>query len=216
MLYINILTLFPQFFDSPLRTSILQKAQKKKLVNFNVINIRDFADDKHQITDEAPYGGGPGMIMKVEPIHKALQSINAQKGQQNKKILLTSAKGQKFSQSKAQSLSNLKELTIICGHYQDIDQRIVDHLVDEEISIGDYVMTGGEPAAIVISDAVTRLIPGVLGNENSLNQETHSSVNYKSYPHYTRPENYNNWSVPKVLLSGDHQKIEDWRKKHSS
>lgn len=213
MLKINILTLFPEFFSSPLQTSMLKIAQTQQKIEFKLINIRDFAQDKHQITDEPPYGGGAGMIMKIEPIALALQSLKLEKNQLDKLILLTSAKGQLFTQALATEYSQLTELTLICGHYQDVDQRVADYLVDGEISIGNYILTGGEPATLVIADVVTRLIPGVLGNQASLANESHSQTQIKSAPQYTRPENYQGWTVPSVLLSGDHQKIEQWRKK---
>ncbi len=208
---INILTLFPDFFTSPLESSILGKAQENQLVDFNVIDIRRFAADKHHTTDLPPYGGGPGMVMKVEPIDKTLQSLGVQKGQKNKKIILTSAKGGIFTQSKADKWSALSELTLICGHYEGVDERVAENLVDEEVRIGNYVLTGGEPASLVIADAVSRLIPEVLGNTDSLSNESHSEPGKLGYPQYTRPDEYREWSVPEVLLSGDHQKIKKWR-----
>ncbi|HEX7018174.1 MAG TPA: tRNA (guanosine(37)-N1)-methyltransferase TrmD [Patescibacteria group bacterium] len=210
---INILTLFPEYFETPLATSILKRAQASGLVTFNVINIRDYATDKHQVTDDRPYGGGAGMVMKVEPIYAALQSLGVSKAQSNSKILLTSAKGKLFNQQKAQEYSQLQELTIICGHYEGVDERVADHLIDEEIRIGDYVLTGGEPAAAVIVDAVSRLIPGVLGNEESNLNESHSEPGVLGYPVYTRPEEFNGWTIPEVLLTGDHKMIEEWREK---
>lgn len=208
---INILTLFPEYFETPLATSILKRAQSSGLVTFNVINIRDYATDKHQVTDDRPYGGGAGMVMKVEPIYGALQSLGLGKGQDNSKILLTSAKGKLFNQQMAQGYSQLEELTIVCGHYEGVDERVVDNLIDEEVRIGDYVLTGGEPAASVMVDAVSRLIPGVLGNEESNLNESHTEPGILGYPVYTRPEEFNGWTVPEVLLTGDHQKIAEWR-----
>lgn len=208
---LNILTLFPEFFDTPLTSSMLKKAQHEEVVKFNIINIRDFAQDKHQITDESPYGGGAGMVMKIEPIDLALQSLKLKKGQANKAIILTSAKGDIFSQKKAVSFSKLDEITIICGHYEGVDERVAEYLVDYELRIGDYVLTGGEPAALVMADAITRLVPGVLGNPESLIDESHAKPQQMSYPQYTRPEKYNGWQVPDVLLSGDHEKIKQWR-----
>lgn len=195
---------------------MLKKAQELDKVKFKIVNIRDYAQDKHQITDEAPYGGGAGMIMKIEPIDLALKSLNVKKGQPNKKVILTSAKGSVFTQAVAHELSKLSELTIVCGHYQGVDERVAKNLVDEEIRIGDYVLTGGEPAALVVSDAVVRLIPGVLGNVGSFKQESHSEPGLMAYPQYTRPEVYKNWRVPDILLSGDHEKIKRWRKEHLS
>ena len=209
---IKILTLFPEYFDSIFSSSIIKRAQVNNFVTFEVINIRDFTQDKHQVTDDRPFGGGPGMVLKVEPIDFALQSIGAQKGSKDKKIVLTSAKGKPFSQAVAQSYSELEELVFICGHYEGIDERVAEYLVDEEVRIGDYVLTGGEPAVAVMLDAVLRLIPGVLGNEESIVDESHSKPGKLAYPVYTRPVVYNSWKVPEVLTSGDHKKIADWRK----
>ncbi|MGD9129763.1 MAG: tRNA (guanosine(37)-N1)-methyltransferase TrmD [Candidatus Woesebacteria bacterium] len=211
---INILTLFPNFFKSSLNVSILKRAQEKKLVQFNIVNIRDFATDKHQLTDDRPYGGGPGMVMKIEPIDRALESMSGAKALKKSQFnILTSAKGKLFTQAKARQYSSFKKLNIVCGHYEGVDERVAEHLIDEEIRIGDYVLTGGESASLVIVDAVTRLIPGVLGNEASIEDESHSEPGFLTYPQYTRPEVYRNWKVPKVLLSGDHEKIAEWRRK---
>ncbi|KUK79924.1 MAG: tRNA (guanine-N(1)-)-methyltransferase [Microgenomates bacterium 39_7] len=208
---INILTLFPSYFLTPLETSILGKSQERVDIEWQVVDIRQFAVDKHKTTDEPPYGGGAGMVMKIEPIDLALDSLGLKKGQPNKKIVLTSAKGKLFTQQAAAQYSKLTELTIICGHYEGVDERVAEHLIDEEVRIGDYVLTGGEPAAVVIMDAVVRLIPGVLGNQASLEDESHQELGKFSYPQYTRPVNYKGWEVPEILLSGDHQKIKKWR-----
>ena len=209
---ITILTIFPEYFESIVATSMLQKAQQKKLVSFSIVNIRDFAQGEHKITDDRPFGGGAGMVMKIEPIHRALENLGIQKGTPNKKIILTSAKGKTFDQTTAQEFSNLEELLLICGHYEGVDERVAQNLVDAEVRIGDYVLTGGEPAVGVIIDAVTRLVPGVLGNDSSLLDESHSVPGKLGYPAYTRPAVYKDWEVPEVLLSGDHQKILKWRK----
>jgi tRNA (guanine37-N1)-methyltransferase len=230
LMKINILTLFPEYFSSILNTSIISRAIKSNLVSFNIINIRDFTNDKHNTADERPFGGGPGMVMKVEPIDLALQSLGLDKyskngtdyinadsnisnnNQQNtSKIILTSAKGKKFDQNIANEYANLEELTIICGHYEGVDERVAQNLVDEEIRVGDYVLTGGEPATAVILDAVTRLIPEVLGNNKSNVDESHTNPGELGFPVYTRPEEYKTWKVPEVLLSGNHKKIEDWK-----
>lgn len=205
---INILTLFPDYFKSIFAESILKRALENNLVSVNIVNIRDFATDKHKVTDDRPYGGGPGMVMKIEPIDLALQSLEQS---ENSKTLLTSAKGKLFNQQKAIELSELEELTLICGHYEGVDERVAENLIDEEIRVGDYVLTGGEPAVAIIVDAVARLLPGVLGNEESNKGESHDEPGKAGYPQYTRPETYKNWSVPAVLLEGDHAKIESWR-----
>jgi len=204
---INFLTIFPEYFTNILNSSILKRANDKKLVKYRVINLRDFAQDKHQTTDDRPFGGGPGMVMMIEPIDLALQSLKQKKGSVDKKIILTSAKGKLFKQTTAHNWSQLKELTIICGHYEGVDERVAKYLADEEIRIGSYVLTGGEPAAAVMSDAVIRLVPGVLGNEESGLDESHASNGLAGPEQYTRPANYKNWKVPEVLLSGDPKKI---------
>ncbi len=219
---INLLTIFPSFFESPLKESILKRAEKFQRVQFDVVNIRDFAQDKHKTTDDRPYGGGPGMVMKVEPIYQAVQSLKEKDFDKRKhpdkrvkksKTILTSAKGTLFTQQKAVEYAHLDELSIICGHYEGVDERVAHHLVDEEVRIGDYVLTGGETASLVIVDAVTRLIPGVLGNDQSTVDESHSQPGQLGYPQYTRPAVFKNWSVPQVLQSGNHQQIQKWRDK---
>lgn len=209
---ITILTLFPEYFTSILGTSMIKRAQEKGIVEFTIINIRDFAQDKHKLTDDRPFGGGPGMVMLVEPIDFALQSLGVQKSTENKKIILTSAKGRKFDQNMAKEYANLAELVLICGHYEGVDERVAENLIDDEVRIGEYVLTGGEPAVAVMLDAVTRLLPGVLGNEESNLDESHSVPGKLGYPAYSRPAEYQGLKVPDVLLSGDHQKIADWRK----
>jgi tRNA (guanine37-N1)-methyltransferase len=208
---INIVTLFPEYFDSNFNASILKRALAADLLHINIVHIRDFATDKHRTTDDRPYGGGPGMVMKVEPIQKALESL---KVTGTSKTLLTSAKGSLFTQQRAEEFSKLDTVTIICGHYEGVDERVAQNLIDEEIRIGDYVLTGGEPAASVIIDAVTRLLPGVLGNDASNKDESHSTPGTLGYPQYTRPETYNGWSVPSVLLDGNHADIKAWREQN--
>lgn len=213
---ISILTLFPDYFVNPLQTSILKRAVHKKLVEFQIINIRNYASNKHQTTDQRPYGGGPGMVMMVEPIDKALQALGVIRGTPSQKILLTSAKGVLFDQATAVDLSQLNHLVLICGHYEGVDERVAEHLIDGEVRIGDYVLTGGEAAATVITDAVTRLIPGVLGNELSNQNESHSQEGYLAPPQYTKPATYRGWEVPEVLRSGNHAEIEEWKRKNFS
>ena len=209
---INILTIFPEYFEETLNSSILGRAVKNNLIGYQILNLRDFTTDKHQTTDQRPFGGGPGMVMMIEPIDKALASLGVKKGQKNKLIILTSAKGDLFKQETARDWSQLEELTIICGHYEGVDERVAKNLVDLEVRIGDYVMTGGEPAALVMADAVTRLVPAVLGNEDSNQNESHSIPGKMGHPQYTKPVDYKGWKVPEVLRSGNHQLIEEWRK----
>jgi tRNA (guanine37-N1)-methyltransferase len=208
---INILTLFPEYFSSSLSTSILKRAQEAQLVTYNKIDIRQFATDSYRTADDHPYGGGAGMVLKVEPIDLALQSLGENKG----RVILTSAKGALFTQANAVRLAQCEAITIIAGHYEGVDERVAQHLADEELRIGDYVLTGGEPAAVVITDAIVRLLPGVLGNVESLLDESHGQPGYLSYPQYSRPEEYKGWKVPEVLLSGDHAAIEQWRKNNA-
>ena len=208
---INILTIFPEYFEETLNSSILGRATKNNLLEYQVLNLRDFTTDKHQTTDLRPFGGGPGMVMKIEPIDKALEFLGVKKGQKNKLIVLTSAKGDLFKQATAKNWSKLEELTIICGHYEGVDERVAENLVDLEVRIGDYVLTGGEAAALVMADAVTRLIPEVLGNEASNQDESHSIPGKMGHPQYTKPVDYKGWQVPEVLRSGNHKLIEEWR-----
>jgi tRNA (guanine37-N1)-methyltransferase len=208
---INFITIFPEYFDSILNSSILKRANEKNMVEYQPINLRDFALDKHHTTDDRPFGGGPGMVMMIEPIDLALKSLGQKKGSKDKKIILTSAKGKLFSQKTAQQWSELKELTIICGHYEGVDERVAKYLVDEEVRIGNYVLTGGEPAAAVMTDAVVRLLPGVLGNEESGLDESHNKEGLAGPEQYTRPATYKDWTVPEVLLSGDPKKISAYK-----
>ena len=211
---INILTLFPEFFETPLQSSILKRAQDQQLVEINILNIRDFATDKHHTTDDRPFGGGPGMVMMVEPIDLALEKVESEKSKEKSyqsKTILTSAQGKVFTQQLAQEYSQLDEITLICGHYEGVDERVVEHLIDEEVRIGDYVLTGGEAAVLVMLDAVARLIPGVLGNDLSNQDESHSEPGKLGFPQYTRPADYKGWKVPEVLVEGHHAKIQQWR-----
>lgn len=208
---ITILTLFPQYFDSVLATSIIKRAIQSDAVAVEVVSIREYAQDKHKTTDEKPFGGGAGMVLKVEPIHLCLTALGKHRGTPNSHIMLTSAKGAVFTQAMAHSFATLKDLTIICGHYEGVDERVAQNLVDSEVRIGDYVLTGGEPAAAVILDAVTRLLPGVLGNAESIVEESHSVVGTLEFPQYTRPREYNGWEVPEVLISGDHAAIAEYQ-----
>ncbi len=212
---ITIFTLFPGYFTSALQESMLKRAQNAEKVSFSIRNIRDYALSKHSVTDDRPYGGGPGMVLMVEPVDRALAAWRAELPEAaTKKIILTSAQGQEFQQERALAYAELDHLAIICGHYEGVDERITQYLVDEEVRIGNYVLTGGEPAALVITDAVTRLIPGVLGNEASNQNESHSQEGELGFPQYTRPAEYKGWEVPEVLLGGNHKDIDLWREAH--
>lgn len=208
---IDILTIFPQIFDSYFSESIIKRAKKKALLDIKVHDIRDFARDKHKTVDDRPYGGGPGMILKIEPMFRCLKSIKRQK---KSKVIILTPGGKTFDQKMARNLSKIDQLILICGRYEGFDERVMK-FADLQISIGDYVLTGGEIPAMVMVDAVTRLIPGVLGNKDSTKEETFSqSKDYIEYPQYTRPEIFKGMKVPKVLLSGHHQKIKKWRAKY--
>jgi len=230
----DIITIFPQIFDSYFSESIIKRAQARKLVNIDIHNLRDYTNDKRKTVDDSPYGGGSGMVMKVEPIFKAVSKLKtssyAKASAGKAKIILFSPKGKKFDQKMAKRFSKLDRLIMICGRYEGVDERVAKYIADEEISVGDYVLTGGEIPAMIVVDAITRLIPGVIALE-SLKEESFSSlkiensmkiencklkINYE-YPQYTRPEsiivNGKKRIVPKILLSGNHKKIEEWRRK---
>ncbi|MFW6149793.1 MAG: tRNA (guanosine(37)-N1)-methyltransferase TrmD [Atribacterota bacterium] len=212
---VTILTIFPEMFVSPFSESIIKRAQEKGLVNINILDIRDFTKDKHRSVDDYSYGGGPGMVLKPEPIIEAVERIrNEKKMGLNSKIIISSAQGEKFNQKMAKRLSAHTNLFFICGRYEGIDERVSRLLKAEEVSIGDYVMTGGEIPVMVMVDVIIRMIPGVLGKEESMiNDSFYDGL--LDYPHFTRPEKYKGHEVPKVLLSGNHKKIEIWRKKQS-
>lgn len=203
-------------FTGPFDFSITKRAQDKSVVKINIHNLRDWATDKYKSVDDRPYGGGPGMILRVDIVDSAISSIKNPES----RIILLDAGGEKFTQVKAVQLSKAKNLIIICGHYEGVDHRVHEHLADEVISIGDYVLSGGEIPAMVLVDSIVRLLPGSLGNPESIKEESHSlpsSIQHPAsnpeYPQYTRPEEYKGWKVPEVLLSGDHKKIENWRRK---
>jgi tRNA (guanine37-N1)-methyltransferase len=208
MLTFTVITIFPQMFASSLSYSILKRAQDKNLVKINLIDLRDYTIDKHHMTDDYPYGGGHGMIMKPEPLVAAIEA--ARKNNPKARVVLLAPQGQVFKQSEAQRLAGEDEIVLVCGRYEGIDDR-VKSFIDEELSVGDYTLSGGEPAANIVIDAVTRLIPGVLGNENSVADESFSD-GLLEYPQYTRPEEFRGMKVPEVLLSGDHQRVKDWRR----
>ena len=213
---IDILTLFPQLFEQPFKTGIFQRAIDNGLVEVNIYNIRDYTHDKHNVTDDYPYGGGAGMVLKPEPIFEAVEHIQTELDVKEEKpaIILLTPQGRPFSQAIARELSDKKHLILICGHYEGVDERVHEHLATDAISIGDYVLSGGEPAALVVVDAVTRLIPGVLGSEESIKDDSHSN-GLLEYPQYTRPAIFREWQVPDVLLSGNHARIAEWRRRQS-
>mgnify|MGYP001180987350 FL=1 len=212
MIRFDILTVFPEMFGSPFQCSLLKKAQEKGLVEIGLHNIRDHALDKHRMTDDTPYGGGCGMVMKIDPIDRALSAIKREKT--GSLVVLLTPQGERFAQPIAAELASCSQVILICGHYEGVDERVRQYLVDREISIGDYVLTGGELSAMVLVDAVSRLIPGVLGNSESTTSESFT-MGLLEYPQYTRPADYKGWKVPDVLVSGNHREIDLWRKKES-
>ena len=205
---VDILTLFPKMFSGPFAESIIKRAQDKGLVEINIHDLRNWGEGERRTVDDRPYGGGVGMILRVDIIDEALKKLRTE----DSKVILLDAGGETFSQDKARKLSKEKHLIIIAGHYEGVDHRVHEHLADEVISIGDYVLTGGEIPAMVITDAVVRLIPGVLEKPEATEIESFSQEGVKEFPQYTRPETYKGWKVPEVLLSGNHKEIEKWRK----
>ena len=208
MLRVNIVTIFPEFFVAPLGLSIPARAAAAGAVTYRVVDLRDFTHDRHRTVDDAPFGGGPGMVMKPEPFFEAVDTLGA-----HAPIVLVSARGRPFTQADAARFAAGAELTLLCGHYKDVDQRVADHLASEELSIGDFVLSGGEPAALVIVDAVVRLLPGAMSDAESARTDSfgESTGVGLSAPSYTRPAEYRGLKVPEVLVSGDHAKIAAWR-----
>ncbi len=213
---IDILTLFPEMFQGPFSTGIFKRAIDHRLVSINLHNIRDYTHDKHHTADDYAYGGGAGMILKPEPIFEVVESIETdiKQGAGDLPIILLTPQGRLFSQQIAHELSGYRHLILICGRYEGVDERVAEHLVTDEISIGDYVLGGGELAAMVVVDAVVRLLPGVLGSEASLQDDSYVT-GLLEYPQYTRPAVYREWSVPEVLLSGNHAQISKWRREQA-
>lgn len=205
-LEIQILTPLPLLCGNILKESILGRAQASGLVSLEVVDLRRWTTDKHRTVDAPPYGGGPGMVMKIEPIAAALQELRRPES----KVVFMSPQGKRFDQKKARELTTASHLILLCGHYEGVDQRVIDHLIDEEISIGDFVLTNGVLPALVLTDAVVRLIPGVLGDDESAESDSFEQ-GLLDYPHYTRPEKFQEWSVPSILLSGHHAAIQEWR-----
>ena len=213
MMRFDVLTLFPEIFDAVMKESIIGKAQENSVIEINAINIRDFSKNKHKKTDDYPYGGGGGMVMTPQPMYDAYSSIVKELSYKPKVIYL-SPQGKVLNQKKVMELSKEKHLVLLCGHYEGIDERIIEEIVDEEISIGDYVLTGGEIPAMVLIDSVSRLVPDVLPSEDAYKNESHYS-GLLEYPQYTRPYEFMGRKVPDILLSGHHAKIEEWRKEQS-
>jgi tRNA (guanine37-N1)-methyltransferase len=208
----EVFTLLPEVFPPYLESSILQRARQRGLIDVHVHNIRDYTHDKHHTTDDTPYGGGGGMVMKPEPVFEAVESVLAQPN--SIPVILLTPQGRVFTQLVAEELSRHERIALLCGRYEGVDERIREHLVTDEISVGDYVLTGGELPALLVIDAVSRLIPGVLGDPTGAEDDSHS-MGLLEYPHYTKPSEFRGWKVPEVLLSGDHGKIEKWRREQA-
>ena len=211
MMRIHILTLFPDMFVGPFDQSIIKRAREGGLVSISIHDFRQYARDKHHVVDDYPYGGGGGMVLKPEPLFEAVESI---KGDAQIPVILLTPQGRLFSQQVAQELAAYDEMILICGHYEGVDERVRQHMVDDEISIGDYVLSGGELAAMVVVDAVVRQLPGVLGAEEAAGEDSHAR-GLLEYPQYTRPQLFRGWAVPEVLLSGNHAQIAKWRRQQS-
>jgi len=216
---VDIVTLFPEICRAPLNESMMKRAQEKHAVDFHIHNLRDWTADKHHIVDDAPFGGGQGMVMKPEPIFAAVEDLRSQISNlkpQTSKVILMSPTGRRFDQQMAAQLSQESHLIIVCGHYEGVDQRVIEHLIDMEISIGDYILTNGAIAAVVFVDAIARLLPGTLGHERSAIDDSFSSERSGlEGPQYTRPAEFRGWRVPEVLLSGNHAEITKWRKEQA-
>ncbi|MGM0827158.1 MAG: tRNA (guanosine(37)-N1)-methyltransferase TrmD [Bacillota bacterium] len=210
---IDVLSLFPSMFEGIFGESILKKAYEKEAVSYNVINFREYADNKHNQVDDYPYGGGAGMVLKPQPIFDAVDALKNEQ-QSKPRVILMCPQGERYTQQKAEELAKEEHLVFICGHYEGYDERIREHVVTDEISIGDYVLTGGELGAMVVIDSVVRLLPGVLGNEDSPIQDSFSS-GLLEHPHYTRPSDFRGMKVPDELISGNHRLIDEWREKES-
>ena len=210
MIRFDIISIFPNIFDSYFKESIIQRAQKKRLIKVKVHNLRKWTKGRHRIVDDRPFGGGMGMVLKVEPIFKAVSSLKKRKT----KVILFTPRGKKFNQKMAYRLSKLNHLILICGRYEGVDERVAKYIADTEISIGDYDLMGGELPAMVVIETISRLIPGVIGKPQLLKERITKEKGFIEYPQYTRPEVFKKWQVPKVLLSGNHKKIGEWRKKH--
>jgi len=214
MLKFDVITLFPEMFAAPLSESILARAQERGIISIRVHNLREYAPDKHHVTDDYPYGGGAGMVMKPEPIFAAVEALRCPPFSCQERVILLCPQGRRFDHSLAGELAGLAHLILICGHYEGVDERVREHLVDEEISIGDYVLTGGELAAMVVIDAVARLISGVVGAPGGPANDSFAR-GLLEYPQYTRPAEFRGWKVPDILLSGNHEEIRRWRRRQA-
>ncbi|MEH6992099.1 tRNA (guanosine(37)-N1)-methyltransferase TrmD [Neobacillus drentensis] len=211
---IDVLTLFPEMFSGVFGHSILHKAAEKGAVRYNVVNFREYADNKHQTVDDYPYGGGAGMVLKPQPLFDAVAALKEQAGSNTTRVILLCPQGKRYDQKIAEELAKEEHLIFVCGHYEGYDERIREHVVSDEISIGDYVLTGGELGAMVVIDSVVRLLPEVLGNEESHMKDSFST-GLLEHPHYTRPSDFRGMKVPEVLLQGNHRLIEEWRNKEA-
>jgi tRNA (guanine37-N1)-methyltransferase len=214
MMKIDVLTLFPEMFSGVLGHSILHKAAEKSAVQYNVVNFRDYADNKHQTVDDYPYGGGAGMVLKAQPLFDAVEALKEQAESKRTRVILLCPQGKQYDQKIAEELAKEEHLIFVCGHYEGYDERIREHVVTDEISIGDYVLTGGELGAMVVIDSVVRLLPEVLGNQESHMKDSFST-GLLEHPHYTRPSDFRGMKVPDVLLEGNHRLIEEWRNKEA-
>lgn len=208
----DIITIFPEIFNSYFSESLIDRGQRKKLIKVNIHNLRDWTSDKHKTVDDKPFGGGMGMVMKIDPIFKAVKKIK--KGKKTKVVLFT-PRGKKFNQKMAYQFSKLNRLILICGRYEGVDERVAKHISDIELSIGDYDLMGGELPAMIITETVSRLIPGAIGKPQFLKERISKKKGFIEYPQYTKPEVFNRWRVPKILCSGDHKKIDVWKKDRS-
>ncbi|MBM3156652.1 MAG: tRNA (guanosine(37)-N1)-methyltransferase TrmD [Chloroflexi bacterium] len=211
---IDILTLFPAMFQGPFAESIVKRAVERNIVSIFIHNLRDWGMGKHNVVDDYPFGGGAGMVMKPEPLFDAVEAIKAQGNNPDAPVILLSPQGRVFDQKTATEMATHKRLLLICGHYEGVDERVIEHLITDEISIGDYILTGGELAAMVVTDAIVRLLPGALGSEAATVEDSHAA-GLLEYPQYTRPQSYHGWEVPQVLISGNHAQIARWRREQS-
>jgi len=211
MIKFDIITIFPNIFNSYFSESLINRGQRKKLIKVNIHNLRDWTSDKHKTVDDKPFGGGFGMVMNVEPIFKAVKDLKKKK---KTKVVLFTPRGKKFNQKIAYQFSKMDQIILICGRYEGVDERVAKHIADTELSIGDYVLMGGELPAMLVIETIARLVPGVLGKKQLLKERITEEKGFIEYAQYTRPEVFNKWRVPRVLLSGNHKKIEEWRKKH--